>query len=60
MCDRQDGNEDLLSLPVPCEASTETLKQLAACMYGGGTMEMTADLLVPMLQLADGIQVGAS
>ena len=60
MADRQAGNEDLLSLRVPCEASTETLEQLAACMYGGGSMEMNADLLVPMLQLGDGIQVGAN
>ena len=58
MRDRQAGNEDLLSLRVPCESSTETLEQLAACMYGGGSMKMNAELLVPMLQLGDGIQVG--
>ena len=59
MRDRQAGNEDLLSLRVPCEASTETLEQLAACMYSGGRMMMNAELLVPMLQLGDGIQVRA-
>ena len=58
MGDKQAAEDALLNLQVPCPVETRTLEELATCMYSGGTMELSAEMLLPMLQLADAIQVG--
>ena len=57
MRDQQAGDSDLLKLQVPCCVETTHLEHLATCMYNGGSMELSAELVLPMLQLADAIQV---
>jgi hypothetical protein len=48
---------DLLNVELPCPTPTATLKALVQCMYGDGTVELSPDVLLPTLRLADAIQV---
>jgi hypothetical protein len=47
----------LLNLELPCPAPTATLEAIVQCIYGDGTLELSPDVLLPTLQLADAIQV---
>ena len=51
---------DLLNLKLPCPTPTAILKAFVQCIYGAdGTVELSPDVLLPTLQLADAIQVRA-
>ena len=57
MVDKQAGDEDLLKLQVPCPVQSTTLEQLAKCIHTDGHMELSMELLLPMLQLGEAIKV---
>jgi hypothetical protein len=57
MGDQQSSAASTIELQVPCSVDTVYLEQLATCMYSGGSMELAAELVLPLLQLGDAIQV---
>ena len=60
MRDHQAHASDLLQLQPPCPVKTSHVEQLATCMYSGGMMELSSELMLPLLQLGDAIQVWQS
>ena len=52
-----DYGRDLLNLNLPCPSSTNTVEALVKCLYSDGILTMSPELLLPMLQLADAVQV---
>ena len=54
---QREHDEDLLNLKLPCYITTDLLTKAVTAMYDGGGLFMTHDLLMPLLKLADAIQV---
>ena len=47
----------LLGLQLPCDTNSNVLDLVARAIYGDGTMTMQPEMLLPLLQLGDAIQV---